>query len=524
MNTPKRPRSHALESESRTTFESTLPDNWVYRRKDDDYGIDGEVEIFDDDGQTTGLLFFVQLKATDSENRNIQIRIETGNYYAQLEYHVLLVRYIASTNSLYGRWFERFMRPIDRRSKKTATFHMTDAHELTEARMRLLKRHLETFRALRSIQTKQFEFGVVDASTDDALPNDLIPRLLVDARTTRALIELRLKEAVIAPLQIIITAQQIRVLVCEANGFTFDLPEGYDAPTDKLAATVLAATGFAVAWHGAKREGAIMVAEHAGHSLLVDSPQGCILVGQVLHEGGQFDAAIRLVRLLAEAQSLGPDPTCVLIPFLNDPGLATCSRSILAKALQRTSLRLERDHDAVHNAAIAAYNAGNVFRGLNLHRDALRCYLRAARLRAKYLDQPYFLREIAGLAYLTGRFRISVKLYQAWVAAEPGVDIAKLLLADALLFAGEPERALAVIDETGTEMSVDDSSFKTLTQGLCTHIIETTGLMKFNRNLQSDKESQFDSALPDSQTEGLARGILDNDPLSPLAWFNLGKV
>ena len=81
MKTPKRPRSHALETESRTAFESTLPNNWVYRRKEDDYGIDGEVEIFDDDGQTTGLLFFVQLKATELENRNIRIRIETGNYY-----------------------------------------------------------------------------------------------------------------------------------------------------------------------------------------------------------------------------------------------------------------------------------------------------------------------------------------------------------------------------------------------------------------------------------------------------------
>ena len=66
MSTPKRPRSHVLETESRQSFESAIPSEWVYRRKEDDYGIDGEVELFDDSGKTTGLLFYVQLKATDS--------------------------------------------------------------------------------------------------------------------------------------------------------------------------------------------------------------------------------------------------------------------------------------------------------------------------------------------------------------------------------------------------------------------------------------------------------------------------
>ncbi|WP_218822679.1 DUF4365 domain-containing protein [Octadecabacter ascidiaceicola] len=42
-----------------------LPDAWALRRKDKDYGVDLEIEFFDDEGKSTGLMFFVQLKATD---------------------------------------------------------------------------------------------------------------------------------------------------------------------------------------------------------------------------------------------------------------------------------------------------------------------------------------------------------------------------------------------------------------------------------------------------------------------------
>lgn len=63
---PKRHRSHQLESESRVAFRSLLPSTWVVRDLDQDYGIDAQVEIFDESGEATGLTFLVQLKATDS--------------------------------------------------------------------------------------------------------------------------------------------------------------------------------------------------------------------------------------------------------------------------------------------------------------------------------------------------------------------------------------------------------------------------------------------------------------------------
>lgn len=53
---PKRPRSHRLEDESKNKLRLLLPERWAYRDKTHDYGIDGEVELFDENDNTTGLM------------------------------------------------------------------------------------------------------------------------------------------------------------------------------------------------------------------------------------------------------------------------------------------------------------------------------------------------------------------------------------------------------------------------------------------------------------------------------------
>ena len=109
MNMPQRPRQHTLEDESIRAFEAALPTNWVFRRHTPDYGTDGEVEIFDDEGRATGIKFNVQVKATDSQDElsahQIKLRVETCRYYLSLDMPVLLVRYASANNQLMIKWF-----------------------------------------------------------------------------------------------------------------------------------------------------------------------------------------------------------------------------------------------------------------------------------------------------------------------------------------------------------------------------------------------------------------------------------
>ena len=105
---PKRVRQHQLEDLSRSKFSLVVPRNWVCRDKNKDYGIDVEVEIFDNDGRATGLVFWAQLKATESNDesviKNINLSIESIKYYKSLEIPVLIVRYSEKQNLFYYRW------------------------------------------------------------------------------------------------------------------------------------------------------------------------------------------------------------------------------------------------------------------------------------------------------------------------------------------------------------------------------------------------------------------------------------
>ncbi|MDD3535035.1 MAG: DUF4365 domain-containing protein [Candidatus Cloacimonetes bacterium] len=81
----KRTKEHILEDKSKNVFRTLLPENWLFREKSHDYGIDGEIEIFDTDNKTTGLMFYIQLKATDSKGKNtihkIRMKSDTIRYF-----------------------------------------------------------------------------------------------------------------------------------------------------------------------------------------------------------------------------------------------------------------------------------------------------------------------------------------------------------------------------------------------------------------------------------------------------------
>ena len=64
----KRDRSHEIDTEAQRIFSSSLPSSIVFRGVgNDDYGIDGELEVFQNH-ESTGVLIKVQLKGTENAN------------------------------------------------------------------------------------------------------------------------------------------------------------------------------------------------------------------------------------------------------------------------------------------------------------------------------------------------------------------------------------------------------------------------------------------------------------------------
>src|SRR4030042_1118886 len=145
----KRPRSHQLEEESWKALSNCVPNQWVLRKPQPDYGIDGEVEIFDESGSPTGLLFFVQLKGTDAKDKakelSCRIPLKTLRYYKSLLLPVLLIRYHSPSKSMYFRW-SKAVDPYDtRKGSKTVKVDFSGEATWSEKTPELLVEYIKFF-------------------------------------------------------------------------------------------------------------------------------------------------------------------------------------------------------------------------------------------------------------------------------------------------------------------------------------------------------------------------------------------
>mgnify|MGYP002623111828 FL=1 len=111
---PKRPRTHVLERLSQAALTAALPPHWIVRWESIDYGIDGTVELVEEDGTVTGEVFAVQLKSTDKEEASrARVSSSTLSYYSIYSLPVLLVLYNAADDRLYVRWVDDVLGDAD---------------------------------------------------------------------------------------------------------------------------------------------------------------------------------------------------------------------------------------------------------------------------------------------------------------------------------------------------------------------------------------------------------------------------
>lgn len=112
----KRHRNHVLEDLSLTALKQLLPPIWVVHSFHTDYGIDVQVEIFENNGNSTGLRIYGQLKATDKSEAEDVLALdrEHFDYWAAHTDPVILFRFFAGSGVIKWCWMhdlEWRMRP-----------------------------------------------------------------------------------------------------------------------------------------------------------------------------------------------------------------------------------------------------------------------------------------------------------------------------------------------------------------------------------------------------------------------------
>lgn len=99
MQFPQRPRTHVIENSSMKIFNNVIPDEWIVRDfTEQDYGIDLQVEIFENN-QATGKILQIQLKGSDCPSYDktapfityYGVKSSTVNYWNNLPIPVIFV-------------------------------------------------------------------------------------------------------------------------------------------------------------------------------------------------------------------------------------------------------------------------------------------------------------------------------------------------------------------------------------------------------------------------------------------------
>ena len=168
----RRAKQHQLEDLSRLKYGLAIPRNWVIRDKDKDYGIDAEVEIFDEDDRATGLVYWVQLKATEASGKSsvqkIDLSIDSIKYYKTIELPVLIVRYSEKEDVFYCKWAHEIDLFYAKKNAKTRRVKFSDEDIWDENSAKEIIKQIEQIRAVKS-GAINFPISIFTVVKDDAI-------------------------------------------------------------------------------------------------------------------------------------------------------------------------------------------------------------------------------------------------------------------------------------------------------------------------------------------------------------------
>jgi hypothetical protein len=528
---PQRTREHELETESRRDFANRIPSRWVVRDVTPDYGIDQQVEIFEE-GRATGLEFCLQLKGTDQDfpaALAVSIPRPHADYYRALSLPVLMCRFHAPTGRLFVKWFHAFdphyAARMPREDAKTFTFRWGEADEWEDSTPRLI-REIEAFRRFRD-RGLRFPIAFHVQTVADLVPT-AEALLVMREQAARVPRVIALNRDAPEPGEAVIRIERDRLVASlgavssvsvhrdSQNADRFDRREASDA---------LVTIALALLHIGYPGEAAQIIAAVAADSEIVLAPE------VAFPSAGAFALSGRPLEALQVARSIGQrgndDAEAAEIVFaaatLGDPSTEEVREEYRSVLRARAERRLARGDSEW--AGADCYNIGNSFRASHDPRGALRNYIRAARLAPHYRDRPYFNHEVGGILFETDHFELAAAFYGTALELG-GSPRSRGLYADALFFAGRyREAADAFADVVASGHSTSEWRLK---QAALERIRRFGGDHQHRRSAVA--EAALAAAITATDDRSLERikedlgQVLELDALADGAWVSLAGI
>ena len=517
---PKRPRQHQLENESRIAFQASLPAGWIYREETPDYGVDASVEVFDEAGNSTGLRFFVQLKATDgelSDKSPVRIRRSTGDYYSSLDVPVLIVQYSSPTKVLRGRWFHEFDPYYEAGGEKWLNFRLSPDNEVNNTKWEKL---LQDLTVIRQLVRREIILPIVFGFSSEITEVCGHPVSLIEITLREFLapfnevVQLRKAEEAIGSLRC--THSEIRAQL--TTKFYATSPTQPNLSPECVGSNLAILMAVCLAQATLVQPACRLILERIKDSSLSEFPATAgILVG-IVAAAGRVEEALSLVEFFDDQDEENLEVLLLESNVLFDAGkFSRRERDLVVSFYRRRAVELERKGEHTR-AATRYYNLGNHHSSQGEYRYAVRGYKLAGRLDPTYRERDYFWRELAGVLFHAGRFKASANSYRRALQLR---EVAEwhALLGDSLLFAGELKDASEELIKYHKAVENPKAEFCLLAFAI-EYIRAITEIDKQQRQARLAQASvKFD----EPQAPNEVKSILRYDALCAPAWFNLAK-
>jgi len=523
MKMPKRPKQHQVEDLSIVSFRKVLPREWVYREKDKDYGIDGEVEIFDENNTATGIIFYVQLKATDSQSGTAQKRVtlknEAINYYKALELPVLIVRYISESEEIHFRWAHTIDRYKRKENAKTYSFVMAEENLWNEDVAGSVYKFLSKLRVLKS-QSNIFPIKLFLNFTFNEFygykPHSLKSKLRSELSNKSQYFTIvnNQKEC---DIQVNVSNSEISIFVLEGvtGAYLHSINKIEYASIDELMGDIFIAIALAL-WSFNKDLNAYETLDIFGqHSQSLKNQSVTVHFIKLCFSLGKVNKAYELWNNLLDDEKdevLNTKFQMMSLMALKDLNVEDLN---LHEKYLIQEISLNKEQGTVY------YNYANFLHNQRRLREAFSNYRKAFKFEEKYHNASHIHQEVAGTLFDLKRYKLAAIYYEKAmkICNNPKVEV---LYADSLMMCGEfflARKSLKNYFSNSTDIDVE----WILKDSVLEYIISEYGFESQKRQQRlAEQHEVFKKLGKEVITIGDLEEVIKMDALNSLAWFNLG--
>ncbi len=526
MDMPTRTGKQQVEDLSIVALKNVLPREWVYREKDRDYGLDGEIEVFDKNGYATGIVFWVQLKATDSKEesrqKRVQLKITSINYFFAQELPVLIVRYSEDAKQLYFRWAHE-LDSHNFKDKKTFSFSMTESDKWNGDTPDHLVHTIQKYTLLKRKSNMlplniYLDFSISECCGIDT--RQLASSFRKKLESKPKLINVINQESD-SDAKIELTRNKLSVYFIGIPGCHFTgMDTSSDVCIDEVLNGMFSALSVALLHFNKSEDALVILNNFIENFTFIREPN--IALGFIAEFLKREDTENANKLWISIPDKLKNDEVrkdfhmiqSILSISIGYDLSATTEKFLLSE------IDTYKDNKKLEKLSASYYNYASYLRYIGKFHKSLSYYNKALKSSKHFLKSDYFFKELGGMLFILRRYTMSATLYSYGLSLK--IDLRSYpLYADALMMKGEYLIARDTLYRYLTKCSKPDPVW-ILKYEVLNHIVDVIGIESQKRSYFLSMKTQTIKNLGTlTVTREELFDVLNLDAISPLTWFNL---